>query len=88
MNKIFVFIFIDWVLFRFARQAPPQEAPKRVARQAPPTEVPSRVARQASPPWENPKRVERQAFEAEAEKPKHLRQETLYSSVTTLSRKK
>jgi hypothetical protein len=39
-------------------------------------------------PQKAPKRIVRQAIDMEAEKPKHLRQETLYSSVTTLSRKK
>lgn len=50
--------------------------------------MPKRVERQASPPWEDHQRIARQAFDAEAEKPKHLRQETLVSSITTLSRKR
>lgn len=43
------------------------------------------------PPQEAPSqstRVAREALNANAENSKHLRQETLYTSVTTLSRKK
>lgn len=79
----------NWHYFyvnRFARnaQAPeetPEKPPTRFARGAPPPpEAPEEVP-------QAPKRVARQAEDVDQPKA-HLRQETLYTSVTTLSRKK
>lgn len=63
---------------RFARQAPEDvpPPPARVVRQAP-EDVP--------PP---PARVAREAMDNEADKPVRVKQEALYSSITTINRKK
>lgn len=61
----------------------------RIARHAQETTPPSsRVARHAQDPTPPAARVARQAFNVEAEKPQHIRQEAFYSSLTSMARKK
>ena len=49
---------------------------------------PSRLVRQVPEDVNSSSRVARQAVNGEFEKPKHIRQEAFYSSITSMTRKK
>lgn len=49
---------------------------------------PARIARQAPEDTTPPARVVREAMDNESDKPMRVKQEALYSSITTINRKK